>query len=177
MRFVETSLEGAYLIHLNTKRDERGSFSRLFCSEIFMQHGIENSVFVQVNLSSNSHKGTLRGMHYQTNPHMEAKVVYCLRGRVFDVMVDLRPNSKTYLSHYFLELSQDNSLAVFIPEGFAHGFLTLEPNSEIFYLMSEPYHQEYQKGFHWNDPTFQIKWPSFPPYLSERDQNHPLFRI
>lgn len=175
MRFVETPLHDAFRIELDSKKDNRGSFSRLFCSDLFKENGLANHSFVQVNLSENSLKGTLRGLHFQAEPHLEAKIVYCLAGKVFDVMVDLRKTSATYLQHFGLILSAEQGTAVFIPKGFAHGFLTLENHSSLLYLMSDSYKPGFERGYRYDDPAFGIEWPMAPTLLSERDQNYPAF--
>jgi len=170
MHFVNTPLQDAYLIELNSITDERGAFCRLYCAEIFQEN------FVQINLSDNTERGTLRGMHYQAEPYLEAKIVYCLRGEVFDVLLDLRKNSPTYKHHFGIHLKQSSPHAVYIPKGFAHGFLTLQNNSQLLYLMSEFYKKGYERGYRYDDPAFGINWPMAPSLISQKDQNHPLFK-
>jgi dTDP-4-dehydrorhamnose 3,5-epimerase len=177
MRFVETPLKDAFLIEVEPKRDERGSFCRLFCEELLKEMGIENFACMQVNISENYLKGTLRGMHAQAAPYLEAKIVYCLKGAVYDVILDLRKNSSTYLQHFGLKLSPDNQSALYVPKGFAHGFLTLKDDSELLYLMSEIYRPGYERGYRFDDPAFGVQWPFPPKIISERDEKHPPFEL
>ncbi len=180
MLFKETKLKGAYLIELEPILDERGFFARSFCQKEFKLHGI-NMDIAQGNVSYNKEKGTLRGMHYQTAPHEEAKLVSCLRGAIYDVIIDLRPDSLTYGKWTGVELTAHRSpLAahyrmLYIPKGFAHGFLTLEDDTEIFYLMSEFYAPGYGRGFRWDDPTFGIHWPDKIVVVSDQDRRYPDF--
>lgn len=175
MQFVETSLQGAYVINLEQKKDYRGSFCRLFCSQVFQEQGIEEAQFTQVNISDNTLAGTLRGLHYQAEPYLEAKIVYCLQGSVYDVMIDLRAHSTTYLHHFGIKLCSTDSCAIYIPKGFAHGFLTLKESSRLLYLMSDRYQPGCERGFRYDDPAFSIQWPFKPTVISERDQNYTLF--
>jgi dTDP-4-dehydrorhamnose 3,5-epimerase len=175
MRFVEIPLKGAFLIELEPKEDERGSFCRLFCGKQLKTRGLEEFSCAQVNLSENFHKATLRGMHAQAAPYMEAKIVYCLQGAVFDVIVDLRESSPTFLHYFGVKLSMESLCALYVPKGFAHGFLTLEAESKLLYLMSEAYKPGHERGFRYDDPAFGIQWPFPPKTLSERDLNHPPF--
>lgn len=170
MLFSETKLAGTFIIDFELHEDERGFFARAWCEEEFKEHGL-NPRLVQCNVSFNRKLGTLRGMHYQVVPYAEAKLVRCTRGAIYDVVIDLRPNSLTYKQWLNLELTEDNHRAIFIPEGLAHGFQTLRDDSEVFYQMSESYHPEWARGIRWNDPIFKIKWPIHPPIISERDQN------
>lgn len=174
MDFIQTPLEGAYLVDLNKIGDERGFFARLFCQDEFKKHGLEANI-KQANNSFSVEKGTLRGLHYQLFPKEETKLVRCVRGSLYDVIVDLRPHSPTFKSAYGTVLSADNRLMLYVPKGFAHGFLTLEPNSEILYLVSEFYSKELERGIRWDDPSFDIQWPSQPTVISERDRSHPDF--
>lgn len=175
MRFVETPLQGAYLIEYDPKIDSRGSFCRLFCSQELAEHGISESQFVQVNVSQNSHRGTLRGLHYQAAPYLEAKIVSCLQGSAYDVIVDLRESSPTYLQHFGLKLSAEDPCALYIPKGFAHGFLSLEDNCHLLYFMSDYYKAGYERGYRYDDPTLGIQWPFTPLIISEKDLNLPYF--
>lgn len=175
MRFVETPLQDAFVINLNPKEDNRGAFCRLFCSRLLKEHGINDAHFVQVNLSENTAKGTLRGLHCQAEPYSEAKIVYCLQGSVYDAIVDLRPHSATYLKHFGIRLSHKDPCALYIPKGFAHGFLTLEDDSRLVYLVSEFYQPSFERGYRYDDPAFVINWPFKPSLISERDQNHSSF--
>jgi dTDP-4-dehydrorhamnose 3,5-epimerase len=172
MIFEKTDLEGAFLIRLEKLEDERGFFARSFCQREFEEHGL-NPRLAQCNISSNKAKGTLRGMHFQAAPCSEAKLVRCIRGAIHDVIIDLRPESHTYTKHFFIELTANAYDALYVPEGFAHGFLTLEPESCVFYQMSEFYAPGYARGFRWNDPAFNIQWPHPPSVISERDANYP----
>lgn len=175
MRFTETNLKGAFVIELDEIHDERGFFARSFCREEFLNHGLNPNI-AQCNLSQNIKKGTLRGMHYQVKPYEEVKLVRCVRGKIFDVMVDLREGSETKLKYFALELSGENGKALYIPEGFAHGFLSLEDNSLVLYQVSAPYAPKSQGAVRYNDPDINIKWPDTPLVISEKDKNAPLYR-
>ena len=175
MFFRETKLPGAFVIELQKHEDERGFFARSWCHKEFEAHGL-NPRMVQCNVSFNKVKGTLRGMHYQVSPCAEAKLVRCTRGAIYDVIVDLRRESSTYKQHFSEVLSSNNHKALFIPEGFAHGFQTLEDNSEVFYQMSEFYSPEHQRGLRYNDPAFEISWPIEATVISDRDRNYEDFR-
>ena len=175
MFFRETKLPGAFVIELQKHEDERGFFARSWCHKEFEAHGL-NPRMVQCNVSFNKVKGTLRGMHYQVPPCAEAKLVRCTRGAIYDVIVDLRRESSTYKQHFSEVLSSNNHKALFIPEGFAHGFQTLEDNSEVFYQMSEFYSPEHQRGLRYNDPAFEISWPIEATVISDRDRNYEDFR-
>lgn len=174
MKFAETPLKGAFLIDLEQKEDERGFFARLFCAKEFGERGLETQ-FQQVNNSASQFAGTLRGMHYQLPPHEEVKIVRCIQGSLYDVILDLRPHSGTYGHHFGYILSEKNRTMMYVPKGFAHGFLTLEPNSELLYLVSTPYSKEHERGIRFDDPTFAIAWPTPPKHISERDQQHEDF--
>jgi dTDP-4-dehydrorhamnose 3,5-epimerase len=175
--FNETKLKGAYIIQVEPLEDERGSFARTFCREDFGRHGL-NSLVAQCNISNNRRKGTLRGMHYQIAPHAEAKLVTCLAGSIYDVIIDLRPDSLTCSHWIALELSACHPRnLLYIPEGFAHGFQTLEDNTEVFYQMSHAYAPEAARGVRWDDPAFAIHWPDGPRIISARDQHYPDFRL
>lgn len=176
MIFKQTKLKGAYLIEMEALEDSRGFFARTFCREEFEKHGLTPQV-AQCNLSFNRKRGTLRGIHYQVAPHEEAKLVICLAGSIYDVIVDLRADSPTYGEWIALELSaRDHCRMLYIPQGFAHGFQTLEDDSEVFYQISEFYAPEYARGIRWNDPTLRIQWPEPHPILSKRDMSHPDFQ-
>jgi len=174
MIFCETKLKGAFFIEIEPIEDERGFFARSFCVREFSGRGL-NPRIVQTNISFNKKKGTIRGMHYQAAPHAEAKVVLCLKGAIYDVIIDLRPESLTYKQWISEELSAENHKMLYIPEGFAHGFQTLEDNNEVFYLMSEFYHPESARGVRFDDPIFGIKWPLEHSTVSEKDRAYPLF--
>ena len=174
MRFVETRLPGAYVIELERKADERGFFARSYCEREFGAHGLVTR-FPQGNLSYNARAGTLRGMHYQAAPHREAKVVSCVAGAIYDVIVDLRADSTTRRQWLGVELDAKDRRALYVPPGFAHGFLTLRDATEVSYQMGEFYVAEAARGFRWNDPLFGISWPASPTTLSERDRTYPDF--
>jgi dTDP-4-dehydrorhamnose 3,5-epimerase len=168
VRFVPTSVAGALIVEVDAHADMRGTFARTFCSEIFADHGLV-STFVQCNVSTNRKRGTLRGLHYQQAPGAETKLVRATRGKVFDVAVDLRPQSATYRHWASVELDSDRHNAFYIPAGCAHGFLTLEDDCELFYQMSEPHAPGLSRGVRWDDPQFAIKWPFEPLVISDRD--------
>lgn len=174
MIFRETKLQGVFEIHLEPKSDARGFFARAWCQREFESKAL-NPRLVQCSISFNSRKGTLRGMHYQAQPYEEAKVVRCTKGAIFDVVIDLRPDSPTYKEWVSVALTATNRHMIYVPEGCAHGFLTLEDESEIFYQMSEFYNPESARGVRWNDPAFQIAWPEKVEVISERDQSYPNF--
>jgi dTDP-4-dehydrorhamnose 3,5-epimerase len=169
MKFIETKLKGAFLIDPEFLEDERGFFARTCCRKEFEQRGL-NSDWVQCNISYNKRKGTLRGMHYQVDPYAEVKLVRCTMGSVYDVIIDLRPDSKTYRQWIAAELSSENRKMIYIPQGFAHGFQTLVDNSEIFYQMSTFYASECARAVRWNDPYFEIHWPEAERTISKKDQ-------
>lgn len=176
MIFTETKLKGAYIIEPERLADERGFFARTWCQEEFKKQGL-NSQLVQCSLSFNNKKGTLRGMHYQIKPYEEAKLVRCTRGAIYDVMIDMRPESPTFKQWVAVELTEENRRMAYIPEGFAHGFQTLQDNSEVFYQMSEFYHPESGRGVRWNDSAFGIKWPETGKrIISPRDCQYEDFR-
>jgi len=172
--FKETKLKGAYIIEIETAEDERGFFARSFCQKEFEEHGL-NFRIVQCSLSYNKKKGTLRGMHYQVAPYEEAKLVSCIRGAIYDVIIDLRADSPTYYQWFAVELTADNYKMVYIPAGFAHGFQTLDDNTTVFYQMSEFYHPECARGVRWDDPAFGIEWPIKNYIISAKDRKFPDF--
>ncbi|MDW7981063.1 MAG: dTDP-4-dehydrorhamnose 3,5-epimerase [Verrucomicrobiales bacterium] len=174
MKFIETPLKGAYVIELDPRADERGWFARFFCKQEFEQHGLCNNI-VQINNSFSKHKGTLRGMHYQVPPRAEDKIVRCIRGAFYDVIVDLRPDSPTFLQHFGIELNAENRKMLFVPKGFAHGFLTLVDETEALYLVTEFYSPQHERGLRYNDPKLGIKWPFEPVVISQKDRQHPDF--
>jgi dTDP-4-dehydrorhamnose 3,5-epimerase len=176
MLFVETKLKGAVIVDIGPRADERGFFARSWCEQEFGRQGL-NSRLVQCNISFNKKRATLRGMHFQAEPFPEEKLVRCSMGAIYDVIIDLRPDSLTFKQWISVELTAKNRRAVFVPAGFAHGFQTLQDDSEVFYQMSEFYHPEYQRGVRWNDPAFGIHWPFAEPSLSERDQSYPGFQV
>ena len=174
MIFSETELQGLYVIEPERLEDERGFFARVWCEQEFKEHGI-NTQFVQSNVSFNKYGGTLRGMHYQTAPYEEAKLVSCTAGSLYDVAIDIRPESKTFMQWISVELTANNKRLVYIPKGFAHGFLTMEDNTDVFYQMSQFYAPEYARGFRWDDPLFGIEWPMEVRSISDRDWSLPFF--
>jgi dTDP-4-dehydrorhamnose 3,5-epimerase len=173
MKFIETPLSGAYVIELEPLRDERGLFARTFCQEEFGQIGLHKQI-VQINHSVTRKNGAIRGMHYQHAPAREAKLIRCVQGGVFDVMVDLRADSPTFLHHHGVELSKDNMRMIYIPEGFAHGFQTLTDEAELIYHHSAFYNPQYEHGLRYDDPALAINWPLPAGVVSLKDQNYPL---
>lgn len=174
MKFNQSPLKGAYTIELEKRGDNRGFFARVFCSEEFAAAGLASS-FAQINDSLNGKKGTLRGLHYQVTPSTEVKVVRCISGALFDVILDLRPQSPTFGKWFGETLSAENRLMMYCPKGFAHGFITLEENTEAFYLASDPYAPRLERGVRFNDPAFNIEWPIEPVEISEKDNAWPDF--
>ena len=174
MIFKETKLAGIIEVHLDPRSDERGFFARSWCEKEFAAHGL-NPRLAQCNISFNAGKGTLRGMHYQAEPSQEAKLVRCTQGAIYDVAVDLRPQSATFKGWFGTVLSAENRHMLYIPEGCAHGFLTLADSTEVFYQMSESYHSESAQGVRFDDPAFQIVWPEKIEVISERDRTYPNF--
>jgi dTDP-4-dehydrorhamnose 3,5-epimerase len=174
MVFYETKLSGVFEIHVEPHVDNRGFFARSWCQREFEAHGL-NPKLVQCNISFNTRKGTLRGMHFQALPHSEAKVVRCTRGAICDVVLDLRSSSPTYRDWIAVTLTAANRHMVYVPEGCAHGFLTIEDETEVLYQMSEFYNVESARGVRWNDPAFQILWPEKVEVISDRDRTYPNF--
>jgi dTDP-4-dehydrorhamnose 3,5-epimerase len=176
MRFLDVPLPGVWLIEPDLLSDERGWFARSFDAAEFAERGL-NPAVAECNMSFNHRRGTLRGMHYQAEPHGESKLVRCVRGAVFDVAVDLRADSPTYRRWHGVELSAENRLAVYIPAGLAHGFQTLSEDSELHYVMGDPYVPEAARGVRWDDPAFAIQWPPCegPRTISARDAAYPDF--
>lgn len=174
MIFRETKLAGAFVIDLEPRTDDRGFFARTFCEREFAEHGLPIR-FPQCNVSRNKAKGTLRGMHFQAAPHQESKLVRCVTGAIHDVVVDLRAGSPTYLAWVGVDLSAENGRALFIPEGLAHGFLTLEDHTDVFYHMGDFFRPEGAMGARWDDPRFGIEWPATPSVIAERDATYPDF--
>jgi dTDP-4-dehydrorhamnose 3,5-epimerase len=168
MRFSETSLKGAYIIDIEEKPDHRGFFARTYCAEEFAVHGLKATV-AQCNLSFNHHKGTLRGMHYQVAPACETKLVRCISGAIYDVIVDMRPQSPTYLQHIGVELSAQNRRALYVPEMFAHGYQALSDGAEVVYQVGEFYTPGYERGLRYDDPVLGIDWPIPVSEISAKD--------
>ncbi|HEY3731882.1 MAG TPA: dTDP-4-dehydrorhamnose 3,5-epimerase family protein [Steroidobacteraceae bacterium] len=174
MRFEPLAIEGAALVKLETHPDARGFFARMFCVDEFAAAGLPTAA-LQSSVSFNERPGTLRGMHFQWPPSREGKLVRCVRGSLFDVLLDLRPQSPAYLQHLAVTLDEDNRDAVFIPAGIAHGFQTLAPRTEVWYQMTDRYAPALAAGVRWNDPVFSIRWPMPPGTISERDASYPDF--
>ena len=174
MIFSPTPLPGAYLIDLDKKGDDRGFFARAFCEDEFSHHGLVRH-FCQVNNSLSASKGTLRGMHYQLSPRAETKLVRCVRGALYDMILDLRDNSATFGRSFGAELSAENRRMMYVPKGFAHGFLTLTDDTEAFYFVDEFYSPERERCIRYNDPKFAMKWPDAPSVISDKDKNQPNF--
>ncbi|MCE7985805.1 MAG: dTDP-4-dehydrorhamnose 3,5-epimerase [Caldilinea sp. CFX5] len=176
MIFEATKLSSAYLIRMERLSDNRGFFARAWCQREFEAHGL-NPRLVQCNVSYNEKAGTLRGMHYQVEPQAEAKLVRCTNGAIYDVIIDLRPTSPTFMQHIGVTLTADEHTMLYVPEGCAHGFLTLEDHTEIFYQMSEFYMPTAARGFRWDDPAFAITWPRAITVISGRDATYPNFNL
>ena len=174
MIFRQTKLKDAFIIELECLEDERGFFARSWDDKIFGKKNLASKI-VQANISFNKKKGTIRGLHYQLPPYEEAKLVRCTRGKIFDVIIDLRPKSSTFKKWVSFELSSEKHRSLYVPEGFAHGFQTMEDNSEIFYQVSQYYMPEYERGIRWDDPTFQICWPNKQIVISKKDSSYPPF--
>jgi dTDP-4-dehydrorhamnose 3,5-epimerase len=174
MRFTETELRGAFLVDLELRSDDRGFFARTFCAREFEARGLKPAV-AQCNVSQNHKKGTLRGMHFQVAPATEAKLVRCTRGAIYDVVIDLRPDSPTYLRHIGVELTGDNRCALYVPEMFAHGYQALTDGAEVVYQVSEFYAPGFERGLRFDDPTFGIAWPEAVSAISEKDATWPMF--
>ena len=173
MRFIETKLKGAFIIESEFLEDDRGFFARTWCQREFEAHGLDPRL-VQCNISFNRHRGTLRGLHYQVEPHAEAKLVRCTMGSIYDVILDLRPESATFKQWLALELTAENRRMLFIPQGLAHGFQTLVDNTEVFYQMSEFYYHECARGVRYDDPDFAVEWALPVTIVSEKDLAYPL---
>ena len=175
MIFTETELPGAYVVDLERREDERGFFARTWCSDEFAAQGLDARL-TQCNVSYNARRGTLRGMHMQLAPHAEVKLVRCTRGAIYDVIIDLRPDSPTFTRWTGVELTEENRTMLYVPEGFAHGYQALTDGSEIFYQVSEPYAPAAERGVRWDDPAFAIEWPEpGNAILSEKDRAWPDF--
>jgi dTDP-4-dehydrorhamnose 3,5-epimerase len=172
--FEETKLPGSYLIEPQRIDDERGFFARAWCEREFHAHGLDDKI-VQCNISFNKREGTLRGMHYQVHPHAETKLIRCTKGVIYDVIADLRVDSPTYMRHVAVVLSAENRKMLYVPKGFAHGFQTLEDDTEVFYQMSEFYCPAAARGFRWDDPAFGIVWPETSRIISTKDLSYPDF--
>jgi dTDP-4-dehydrorhamnose 3,5-epimerase len=175
MIFTETELSGAYLVDVEKRADERGFFARAWCRDEFDEHGLSPEI-AQCSLSYNHRAGTLRGMHFQADPHAEIKLVRCTRGAIYDVIIDLRRSSPTFTCWIGVELTEQNRRMLYVPEGFAHGFQTLLDDTEIFYQISQPHYPDAGRGVRWDDPAFDIEWPLAPRrIISMKDQTWPDF--
>ena len=177
MTFEEASLPGAYVIGLERREDDRGFFARTFCVHEFADRGLETGL-VQANMSWNPKQGTLRGMHFQRPPHAEVKVIRATHGAIYDVIIDLREDSPTFKRWFGVELTEENRAALYVPEGFAHGFQTLVPDTEVHYLVTEFYTPDAEGGVRWDDPAFRIEWPDAPAgrVMTDRDRDYPDFK-
>ena len=171
MKFYETELKGAYIIELEKFEDERGFFTRVWDKKIMQDQGLKSDL-VQMSFSFSKKKGTLRGMHFQKEPFREVKIVKCIQGKIFDVIIDLRVESKTYKKWIGVELSADKQKMIYVPEGFAHGFQTLEENTHVLYQMSNWFSPEHEKGIRWDDKDFNIRWPITDLIISKKDLSH-----
>ncbi len=169
MKFTEMDICGVWVIEIEPHQDQRGFFARSFCETEFQEHGLETR-FVQCNIALNHKRGTLRGMHYQREPHQEVKLIRCTRGAVYDVALDLRKQSPTFGKWFAIELTEENRKMLYIPRGCAHGYQTLVDNTELFYQVSEFYHPESEQGVRWNDPAFNIQWRMEPVLISKKDR-------
>jgi dTDP-4-dehydrorhamnose 3,5-epimerase len=177
MKFTESSLKGAFVVDVEPHADDRGLFARAWCAKEFTAQGL-NPRIVQANLSYNRSRGTVRGLHYQVAPYEEAKLVRCVRGAIYDVIVDLRPDSPTYLQWAGIELTADNRRMLYVPEGFAHGFQTLEDDSDVFYQVTQYYTPGFERGIRWDDAMFKIAWPDVPHrVISDKDRSWSAFGV
>ncbi len=176
MIFTESPLPGAFLIDLERHGDERGFFARAYCAQEFAVQGLATEL-EQCSVSYSTYKATLRGLHYQCAPHEEHKLVRCTAGAIFDVIVDVRPGSLNYRRWFGTELTAQNRRALFVPPGFAHGFITLSDDAEVYYMISVPHAPQHARGFRWNDPAFAIEWPLIPSVITARDAGYPLLDL
>jgi len=174
LKFKSTKFKNLFVIEIEPVRDNRGFFARVWDKKIFQEKGLSND-FVQNSISQNLKKGTLRGMHYQIKPCEEDKIVSCINGKIFDVVIDLRPDAKTYLKKFEIELDSNDHKSLFIPKGFAHGFQTLVDNTEVYYQISQFFKPEFSRGILWCDPFFNISWPISNPILSKKDKTYQNF--
>ena len=174
MQFTPTELAGAYIVDFQKREDSRGFFAHAWSQAEFAQHGL-NSQIVDINFSYNRNRGTLRGMHFQRDPYAQVKIVRCVRGAIYDAIVDLRPSSPTFRQSIGVELTADNHRALYVPEGFGHGFQTLEDHCDVMYLVSQIYAPSAEGGVRYDDPAFAIAWPLPPTVISERDLAWPTF--
>jgi len=173
VKFLESPLAGAYTLEMDRLEDERGFFARSYCAAEFAARGLP-AAMPQSSVSFNARRGTLRGLHYQAEPHAEDKLVRCTAGAIYDVIVDLRPNSPTLRRWFGVELSAANHRSLFVPKGLAHGFITLSDDTEVLYMISVPYVPGFERGVRWNDPAIGISWPMAPSAVAARDAAYPL---
>ncbi len=176
MKFHQTDLNDAWILDMEQRGDHRGFFARTFCADEFKEHGL-NTTFVQANMSKSTQKHTLRGMHFQIDGAEESKLIRCTKGAILDVIIDIRKESDSYGKHISVELTEDNYKQLYVPEGFAHGFITLTDEIEVMYLVSEFYSPGKERGIRWNDPAFGIDWPVSEPVLSEKDADWADFQL
>jgi dTDP-4-dehydrorhamnose 3,5-epimerase len=176
VKFNRTNIDGAYLLEFEPLADERGFFAETQTIKAFSEHGLCSNLS-ECSLSFNQHRGTLRGMHYQVGPNEQTKLVTCIRGRVFDVLIDLRRDSESYLEHFSAELSLERRNMLYVPPGVAHGFLTLEDSCYVQYQIGGQYDPDAARGARWNDPAFGVEWPDVPTTISERDQNYEDYTV
>jgi len=174
MKFTETRLKGAYVVEIERIEDDRGFFGRAWCTKEFEDEGL-NGAILQINTSFSKLKGTIRGMHYQVDPYQETKFIRCTRGCIYDVIIDLRPDSKTFKQWLSTELSSDSYKMIYVPENFAHGFVTLEDDTEVYYPVTQFYTPNSERGLRYDDPAFSIDWPIPVTVYSEKDLSHPAF--
>ena len=174
MKFIKTKFKNCYIIEIERQNDDRGFFARSWDSKIFEKYNLDTEI-VQCNISFNLKKNTIRGMHYQISPYEESKLVRSTKGKIMDVVIDLRPNSITFKKWLSVELSEDNFRTLYIPKGMAHGFQTLVDNTEVFYQMTQKYMPEFAKGIRWNDTVFNIKWPNKLSIISNKDNEYDDF--
>ncbi len=174
MKFNSTDIDGLYYVDIDRLKDERGFFGRAFCLQEFEEIGLDSKV-CQANISYNRKAGTLRGMHYQKSPYQESKLIRCIRGSIYDVVIDLRKNSPTYCHSFGIELNDENRTALFVPKDFAHGFVTLTDDTEVIYMVSQSYMPNAEEGIRWDDPFFDIDWPITPSLVSSKDAQWPDF--
>lgn len=176
MKFNNTGIDELYTVDINRLEDERGFFGRVFCSQEFDEMNLESSV-CQANISYNKVAGTLRGMHYQKSPFQETKFIRCISGSIYDVVIDLRKDSPTYCQSFGVELNDKNRTALFVPKDFAHGFVTLQDDTEVIYMVSQSYVPNAEEGIRWNDPLFSLDWPIEPIVVSSKDNSWPDFSV
>ena len=174
MNFNSTDIDGLYYVDIDRLKDQRGFFGRAFCRQEFEEIGLDSEI-CQANISYNKSAGTLRGMHYQKHPYQESKFIRCIRGSIYDVVIDLRKDSPTYCHSFGIELNDENRTALFVPKDFAHGFVTLADDTEVIYMVSQSYVPNAEEGIRWDDPFFAIDWPINPSLVSPKDAQWPDF--